>query len=149
MHDAPFMTLMPGMFDFEMRIENMDKAGVDLAIVSLTCPSAYWGGEEVSTMTAKLMNNHFAEQQSIWPDRLRWFATLPWQYPEPAVAELARARKAGAVGVFVSANIVGMSLTDPTLAPIWAAIDALELPVLVHPGARPPGSARWTSSVSI
>ncbi len=138
MHDAPFMTLMPGMFDFEMRIKKMDEAGVDMAIVSLTCPSAYWGGEEASKQTSMMMNDHFAEQQSNWPDRLRWFATLPWQYPELAVAELDRAHAAGAVGVFVSANVVGMSLTDPILAPIWAAIDAKELPVLVHPGA-PPG----------
>jgi len=138
MHDAPFMTLMPGMFDFDMRIKKMDEAGVDMAIVSLTCPSAYWGGAEASNQTSVMMNDHFAEQQSIWPDRLRWFATLPWQYPELAVAELDRAHAAGAVGVFVSANVVGMSLTDPTLAPIWAAIDAKELPVLVHPGA-PPG----------
>jgi len=138
MHDAPFMTLLPDMFDFERRIKNMDKAGVDIAIVSLTCPSAYWGGEEVSDQTSRMMNDYFAEQQSIWPDRLRWFATLPWQYPERAVAELARAHAAGAVGVFVSANVVGLSLTDPTFAPIWAAIDALALPVLVHPAA-PPG----------
>lgn len=138
MHDAPFMTLMPGMFDFDMRIRKMDEAGVDMAIVSLTCPSAYWGGAEASNQTSMMMNDHFAEQQSIWPDRLRWFATLPWQYPELAVVELDRAHAAGAVGVFVSANVVGMSLTDPTLAPIWAAIDAKELPVLVHPGA-PPG----------
>ncbi len=140
MHEAPFMTLMPGMFDFEMRIKNMKKAGVDIAIISLTCPSAYWGGEEVSTQTSMIMNDYFAAQQAIWPDHIRWFATLPWQYPERAIAELNRAHAAGAVGVFVSANVVGLSLTDPLLAPIWAAIDDKELPVLIHPGA-PPGIA--------
>jgi aminocarboxymuconate-semialdehyde decarboxylase len=140
MHDAPFMTLLPNMFDFEARIANMDKAGVDMAIVSLTCPSAYWGGEEVSLETSRLMNDHFAEQQLIWPDRLRWFATLPWQYPELAAVELDRAVAKGAVGVFVSANVVGMSLTDPHLAPIWKAVDDKALPVLIHPGA-PPGVA--------
>ena len=46
--DAPFMTLMDDMFDYAKRIEAMDDAGVDLAIVSLTCPSVYWGGKEVS-----------------------------------------------------------------------------------------------------
>ena len=138
MHGAPFMTLMPGMFDFPERIKKMDEAGVDIAIVSLTCPSVYWGGEAVSTETAQVMNDYFAEQQATWPDRIRWFATLPWQYPDKAVAELARAHDAGAVGVFVSANIAGMSLTDPFLAPIWDAIDARGLPVLIHPGA-PPG----------
>ena len=38
----------------------------------------------------------------------------------------------------VLANIGGQPLTDPAFAPIWAAIDAKALPVLVHPTA-PPG----------
>ena len=38
----------------------------------------------------------------------------------------------------VLANIGGKPLTDPQFAPIWQAIDALALPVLVHPTA-PPG----------
>ena len=111
---APFMTLMDGMFDYEKRIKAMDAAGVDLAIVSLTCPSVYWRGEEVSIATAQMMNDDMAAQQLVYPDRLRWFATLPWQYPERAVVELERASKMGAVGVFVSASVSGISLTDPS-----------------------------------
>lgn len=135
---APFMTLMDPMFDYAQRIKDMDDAGVDVSIVSLTCPSVYWGGEEISTATAIMMNDDMAEQQSTYPDRIRWFATLPWQYPEKAIAELERACEKGAVGVFVSASISGMSLTDPSFASIWDAIDQRELPVLIHPGA-PPG----------
>tara|TARA_B100001971_G_scaffold31527_1_gene25950 strand:- start:651 stop:1631 length:981 start_codon:yes stop_codon:yes gene_type:complete len=138
--DAPFMTLMDPMFDYAQRITDMDKAGVDIAIVSLTCPSVYWGGEEVSTATAQMMNDDMSDQQSTYPDRIRWFATLPWQYPEKAIAELERACEKGAAGVFVSASITGMSLTNPAIASIWDAIDQRELPVLVHPGA-PPGVA--------
>lgn len=135
---APFMTLMDPMFDYAKRIEDMDEARVDIAIVSLTCPSVYWGGEEISNSTARMMNDDMAEQQKIYPDRIRWFASLPWQYPEKALIELDRAFKNGAAGVFVSANVSGMSLTDPLLIPIWDAIDEKELPVLVHPAA-PPG----------
>lgn len=135
---APFMTLMDPMFDYAQRIKDMDKAGVDLSIVSLTCPSVYWGGEEISVATAQMMNDDMAEQQATYPDRIRWFATLPWQYPERAIAELERACEKGAAGVFVSASITGMSLTDPSIASIWQAIDQRELPVLIHPGA-PPG----------
>jgi aminocarboxymuconate-semialdehyde decarboxylase len=42
------------------------------------------------------------------------------------------------MGVMVLANIDGRSLTDPQFEPIWRAIDARSLPVLVHPTA-PPG----------
>lgn len=135
---APFMTLMDPMFDYAKRIEDMDAAGVDIAVVSLTCPSVYWGGEEISTAAAVLINDDMSQQQKIYPDRIRWFATLPWQYPEKAVMELNRAVGKGAAGVFVSANISGISLTDPVLVSIWKAIDEKELPVLVHPAA-PPG----------
>ena len=41
--NAPFMTLMPGMWDYDLRIKAMDAAGVDIAIVSLTCPNVFWG----------------------------------------------------------------------------------------------------------
>ncbi|NQV57486.1 MAG: amidohydrolase family protein [Rhodospirillales bacterium] len=136
---APFMTLMDAMFDYDKRIKDMDEAGVDIAIVSLTCPSVYWGSEVVSTELAQYMNDDMAANQAIYPDRIRFFATLPWQFPDRAIAELTRAcDEKGAVGVFVAANVSGMSLTDPHLKPIWDAIDAKGLPVLVHPSA-PPG----------
>ena len=137
---SPFMTPVPNMFDWEARIDNMDKARVDLAVVSLTCPNVYWGGEKVSIQAARHMNDEFARAQKKWPHRIRWFASLPWQYPRAALLELKRAVKAGAVGVMVIANVSGRHLTDPLFDPIWRAIDDAALPVLVHPGA-PPGSS--------
>ena len=55
LYDAPFMTLFPGMWDYELRIRKMDEAKVDIAIVSLTCPNAYWGGREVALKAAQLV----------------------------------------------------------------------------------------------
>ena len=76
-----------------------------------------------------------AEAQAAYPGRIRFLASLPWEYPESAVGELERACTRGAVGVMVLANVAGLSLTDPRFAPIWQAIDARGLPVLVHPSA--------------
>ena len=135
MDGAPFMTLMPGMWDYDLRIRAMDKAKVDLAIVSLTCPNVFFGGREVSLKAAQLVNESMAEQQRAHPDRIRWFASLPWQHAEDAVAELTRCVKAGAVGVMQIANVVGEDLTHETFAPVWAEIDRLKLPVLIHPSA--------------
>jgi aminocarboxymuconate-semialdehyde decarboxylase len=137
---APFMTPVPEMFDWEKRIANMSKAGVDIAIVSLTCPNVYWGGPEISLQAARLMNDEMAKAQKQWPDRLRWFASLPWQYPDIAIKELERSLANGAVGVMVLANIDGKPLTDVGFQKIWSEIDGRELPVLVHPTA-PPGVA--------
>lgn len=137
---APFMTPVPNMFDWEARIANMDKARVDIAITSLTCPNAYWGSAAVSLKAAQVMNDEMAQAQTAWPGRIRWFASLPWQHEKLALEELKRACKKGAVGVMVLANIGGKALTDPAFAKIWKEIDRRKLPVLVHPSA-PPGTS--------
>ena len=136
---APFMTPQPGHFDYDERIKVMDAAKVDMAILSLTCPNVYWGGPEISLEAAKIVNDDMARAQTVHPSRIRFIASLPWEYPDLAVAELKRAQDKGAVGVMVLANINGKSLTDPHFAPIWQEIDRRALPVLVHPTA-PPGT---------
>jgi len=136
---APFMTPQPGHWDYRLRIREMDKARVDLALVSLTCPNVYFGGPEVSREAARIVNDEMAEAQAAYPDRIRFLASLPWEHADRAVAELDRACGRGAVGVMVLANVAGASLTDPRFAPVWDAIDARGLPVLVHPTA-PPGT---------
>ena len=136
---APFMTLMPGMFDYEARIRAMDAAGVDLAIVTLTSPNVYWGSARASLEAARIMNDDMAAQQERHPGRIRFMCSLPWQHPKLALAELKRACGLGAVGVMVLANIDGASLTDRKFASIWKEIDRRGLPVLVHPTA-PPGT---------
>lgn len=135
LYDAPFMTLMPGMWDYDLRIAAMDQAGVDVAIVSLTCPNVFWGGREISLRAAQLVNDSMAEQQRARPDRIRWFASLPWQFSDDATTELARATANGAVGAMVLGSIDGDDLTNPKFAPVWKEIDRLGLPVLVHPTA--------------
>ncbi len=138
MHGAPFFTITTPMWDYDQRIKDMDAAGVDIAIVSLTCPNAYFGDAETSLKAAQMVNNSMAEQQTIRPDRIRWFASLPWQYELLALQELERTIKSGAVGIMVIANISGTNLTDPAYAKIWKEIDRRGLPVLVHP-ATPQG----------
>ncbi len=137
--ETPVVFPQPGHFDYGLRIATMDEAGIDVSVVSLTCPNVYWGGEAVSTDVAREANASMAEAQRAYPRRIRWFASLPWQYPARAVEELARSCDEGAVGVMVLANIAGRSLTEAAFAPIWAEIDRRGLPVLVHPG-EPPGA---------
>jgi aminocarboxymuconate-semialdehyde decarboxylase len=134
---APYMTLTPPMFDYELRIRNMDAVGVDMAIVSVSGPT-YWGTPEVSAAAVRQQNDWMAAGQTSHPRRIRFLASLPWQYPAIAAEELKRACDRGAVGVMVLANILGRHLTDEEFAPAWQEIDRRGLPVLVHPTA-PPG----------
>ena len=126
--ETPVAFPQPGHFDYDLRIKAMDENGIDMNIVSLTCPNVYWGSEEISCMAARESNDTMAEAQSTFPDRIRWFTSLPWQYPEKAVEELERSCSHGAVGVMVLANIDGKSLNDEFFAPIWQAIDERKLP---------------------
>ncbi len=137
---APFMTLMPAMFDYELRLQAMDQAGVDIAVVTLTSPNVFWGSARQSLEAARLVNDDMAAQSRRFPDRIRFMCSLPWQHPKPAVAELRRAcEELGAVGVMQLANVDGVSLTDRRFAPVWKEIDRRGLPVLIHPSA-PPGT---------
>ena len=133
---ALFMTPMPGHFDYGLRVRDMDAAGVDLAIVSLTCPNVYWGGEAVSLQAARIMNDSMARGQAEHPARIRWMASLPWEYPDQALGELERACKAGAVGVMVLANVAGRPLTEPAFAPIGSREPEREPVHLRRLGAR-------------
>src|SRR2546421_1306564 len=134
---APFMTLFPGMWDYDLRIEAMDKAKVDVAIISLTCPNCFFGDRATSLKAAQIVNDSMAEQNRARGDRIRWLASIPWQYADDAKAELARCMKAGAVGVMQLANVAGDEITHEKIAPIWAEIDRLRLPVLISPGTPP------------
>ncbi len=137
---VPSFSTCPEMLDYALRIKDMDAAGIDVSVVSLTGPSVYWGSAETSAAAARHINDTMCTAQSTYPDRIRYLATLPWQHPSLAVEELARAVANRAVGVMVLANIRGMVLTDPSLKPIWREIDRLGLPVLVHP-TTPPATA--------
>ena len=135
---ALFMTVFPEMLDYDLRVKDMDKAGVDISVVSLTCPNVFWGDKEISSHAARAINEEMQDAQRRYPNRIRWFASLPWQYANEAVAELETALANGASGVVVTGNIENKHLTDPMFAPVWDAIDKHELPVTIHPGP-PPG----------
>ena len=138
LHDAPFMTPVPEMFDYPARIKMMDTVGIDVSVISLTCPNVYWGAPEVSLQAARVMNDDMAAARERYRGRIEYFCSLPWQHTELAVAELKRSVARGAAGVMVLGNIDAESLTAPRFAPVWKAIDEAGLPVLIHPTA-PPG----------
>jgi aminocarboxymuconate-semialdehyde decarboxylase len=129
----PNLVFPPAILDYDLFVKGLDESRVDIAIMSLTTPNVHWGSAETSAETARLVNDEMAEAQAAYPDRLRFLASLPWEYPELAVAELERSRAKGAVGVMVLAHINHRHLTDPLFEPVWQAIDRHGLPVLVHP----------------
>jgi aminocarboxymuconate-semialdehyde decarboxylase len=76
---APFVTLMPEMFDYDLRLRAMDEAGVDMAVLSLTGPNVFWGRREASIQAARIGNAAYAESQRKYPGRIAWVAEIDRQ----------------------------------------------------------------------
>ena len=134
-HGQVIARVSPLMLDWEERIKAMDEVGVDLAIISLTAPNVFWISRELSLRSAVAINNNYAEAQQQYPDRIRWFASLPWDFAQDALAELKRAAKMGATGICTLTSIRGRPLSHPEYRPIWREIEAMGLPVFIHPTA--------------
>jgi aminocarboxymuconate-semialdehyde decarboxylase len=120
--------------DLKARIADMDQQGVGLQAISLTAPMLYWGDSELSAKLAKAWNDAATTAHQAYPTRLVAFLTLPMLYPDRALSELERASKLpGMRGVYLGTNIAGHDLDDPLFEPILARIEALDLPVFLHP----------------
>ena len=116
------------------RLADMDAAGIDMQVLSYggfshLLPAA----QAVDLNTAA--NDRLAEAVQTHPTRFAGFATLPWQAPEAAARELERAVKdLGFKGALINGRPGEAFLDDARYAPVLAALDALNVPLYVHPG---------------
>jgi aminocarboxymuconate-semialdehyde decarboxylase len=125
--------MTPPMLDWNLRIKDMDDAKVDVGLISLTAPNVYWGTRAQSVAAARSINDDFAAAENKYDGRIRWFASLPFQHLDDALAELRRAKDNGAIGVCTLTNILGTPLTAPQYRQIWRECAAMQMPVFVHP----------------
>jgi aminocarboxymuconate-semialdehyde decarboxylase len=118
----------------ELRLRQMDAARVDRQVLSLGPPMAYWADPDLGLRLCRIYNDETAAVARRHPDRFVGFAAVPLQRPAAAVAELERAVGAlGLAGVGIGSNVHGTQLDHPDLAPFWARVEALGVPLFVHP----------------
>jgi aminocarboxymuconate-semialdehyde decarboxylase len=80
------------MCDLEQRIKDMDATEVDVQVISVAPPSAYYNLKpEDCLWFSKRQNEGIAKTVKEYPKRFVGVATVPLQAPEMAVAELNRA----------------------------------------------------------
>ena len=120
--------------DLKKRIADMDAQGTAVQAMSLTGPMAHWGDEDVSHKLSRAWNDAASAAHVQFPTRLVGLLTLPMLFPDRAIDELNRASKLpGMRGVYMGTNINHRDLDDPLFQPILALIEALDLPIFLHP----------------
>lgn len=119
----------------EKRISELDKAGIDMEVVSYTNPTQWLTGDDAETL-AKEANDALYNNIKPYPDRFRAFATLPWNNPTAAADELKRTvNELGFAGTLISGRpqTGNVFLDDKMYYPVWDALTQLDLPVYIHP----------------
>lgn len=126
---------------FTTRIEEMDRNGMEMMILSLNSPAVQeeWDAAKAVDL-ARRCNDHLAEAVARRPDRFQGFAALPMQDPDMAARELERCmRELGFKGALVNGfSQIGspdnaVYLDDPRYRPFWATVEALNAPFYLHP----------------
>ena len=116
------------------RVAEMDEHGIDMQVLSFSNAIQLAPAEEAAAL-ARAANDRLAGAVRDNPGRFAGFATLPWQDPQAAAAELERAvRDLGLRGTLLAGRPGPTFLDDPRYEPVLAKLDELGVPIYVHPG---------------
>lgn len=122
----------------ERRIADMDATGIDKQIVGLTAPGVQIFDARTAPALTVDYNDELAEACRRYPDRLHPLAAVAPQDPAHAAAELERAvTRLGMKGAIVNSHTHGEYLDDERFWDIFAAAEALGVPVYIHPQTPP------------
>jgi predicted TIM-barrel fold metal-dependent hydrolase len=122
----------------ERRIADMDAAGIDVQVLSLTSPGVDQLDAAEAEKLAKDTNDILAEAVRRHPSRFAGFATLPTASPKIAADELDRmVSEKGFKGAVINGHIRGRYLDDEFFWPILERAEALQVPLYLHPTVPP------------
>ena len=132
-----------------MRLAEMDRNGIKMAILSLNSPAVQGILDvEEAIHTARKANDLLAGEVAKAPGRFAAFTALPTQDPDAAITELKRCvQDLGFKGAMVN----GFSQKDtpdqviyydlPAYRPFWAVVEALKVPFYLHSRTTIPSRA--------
>ena len=122
----------------DMRIAEMDAAGIDVQVLSLTSPGTEQLEAADAAVAARMANDFLADAVKKNPARFAGFTALPTAAPEKAALELERmVRHHGFKGALINGHSRGRYLDDKFFWPIFEAAEALNTPIYLHPTPPP------------
>jgi aminocarboxymuconate-semialdehyde decarboxylase len=129
----------PRMTDISAHLDDMDRFGVDVQVLSLSIPHAYFDSEAESVEAARIVNDALAELCARYPTRFKGLALLPLPHVEASMKELERAATSlGLHGIAFGGNVKGIPVDDERFLPVYRELNRLKLPIHFHP-MIPPG----------
>lgn len=132
---ARFLTMTPQMHDPAARVAEMDAAGIDLQILSVTTPQVYFLEGPAAVDLARRCNDYPAGLVQAYPHRFRALASVPLTADsDAAIAEFSRCMdELGMDGAIIGANIAGRPLDDPAFDPFYAEASRRGTVLFIHP----------------
>jgi len=118
----------------ELRIREMDEAGIDLQVISENNPATQSLDAETAVALARASNELLHEAVRAHPTRFAAFATLPTPDPKAAADELERCvTRFGFKGAMIMGLTHGRFMDDTQFRPIFERAARLDVPVYIHP----------------
>jgi 2,3-dihydroxybenzoate decarboxylase len=116
------------------RIRDMDASGIDVHVLSLTGPGVQIFDAPTAVAVARSTNDQLAEAIAKSPTRFAGLAAIAPQNPQEAAKELERGvKKLGLKGAVINSHTHGEYLDDQKFWDIFAAAEALDVPIYLHP----------------
>jgi gamma-resorcylate decarboxylase len=145
-----FASVQKGLGDIKLRLEDMDRCGIERMVLSLTQPGIQGIPDRaIAVDTAKRMNDDLADIVAAHPNRFEGFAAVALQDVRAAGDELERAiLQLGFKGALINgySNIGDMDtaqyLDEPPVWDFWARVEALGVPLYLHPRSPLPSQRR-------
>jgi predicted TIM-barrel fold metal-dependent hydrolase len=132
------------------RIELLDRAGVQIQILSFASMNVYGCTEAERAALAAAFNDGCSAAATGYSGRFRFFATMPVPFVDAAIRESRRVRALdGFAGYSLPTHVDGMPIDDPRLTPLFEEWNRTASLVFVHPdgfcvpGALTAHSLEW------
>ena len=118
----------------EGRLRDMDKAGIDMAVLSLGEPGVEIFDASDGATWARRTNDELAKVIKQYPKRFSGMAAIAPQDPRGAADELKRAvTELGLRGTMINSNVQGEYLDDKKYWTIFETAEELDVPIYIHP----------------